>query len=322
MLRAACERAGVESSEDGEIAVHIITAERFKPIPGRFNILYSMYECTTLPEEWVPPLQTADLIVVPCRQNRDLFKNYTKVPVEVCWEGVDTEVYKYVQRIEPLMGAFVFLWIGAPNPRKGFEHVGSAWDEWRMRPDFPRNAILYVKTTGLPKGEFVEKLTKGMQTFVDTRNLSNEELFGLYEKAHAFLLPSMGEGFGLTLAEAMSTGLPCIYTPWGGPRDFCSEREGYPVKWKFHDVRTVRFDEVGKRHLANHSQAAHADVRDIIRRMEQIYHGYPAALERGRRAAERIRAGFTWDHSAASFISILNRYTEKGVPSVALDAQR
>lgn len=307
MLRAACERAGVESAEDAEIAVHIITPDRFKPIPGRINVLYTMYECTTLPKEWRVPLQLTDLLITPCRQNRDFFANYTKVPIEVCWEGVDTELYRYVERKEPTLNPFIFLWVGAPNPRKGFEHVGGAWDIWRKSGKCPTNAWLYCKTSGIKKGEFLERHTN-MRLFVDSRNLTNEEMFGLYEKAHAFLLPSMGEGFGLTLAEAMSTGLPCVYTPWGGPRDFCSEREGFPVKWHFHAVQTVRFAEDGKGHVvADHTFAASAEWKDVMRRMEQIYYAYPAALERGRRAAERIRGAFTWEHSAASFIEILRR---------------
>lgn len=306
MLRAACERAGVESTDDAEIAVHIITPDRFQPVPGKLNVLFSMYECTTLPKEWQAPLQLPDLLVVPCRQNRDFFRNYTKVPIEVCWEGVDTDVYRFVARKKPLTDPFVFLWIGAPNPRKGFQHVSGAWDLWRQSKTFPRNVVLYLKTSGITKGEVLEKHPE-MRLVMDSRNLPVKELFELYAMAHAFVLPSMGEGFGLTLAEAMSTGLPCIYTPWGGPRDFCSEREGYPVKWKFRAVKTIRFSEEGGPRIADGTYAASAEWRDVLRRMEQIYYGYDDALLRGLRAAVRIRDGFTWDISAASFISILER---------------
>jgi len=306
MLKEACARAGVEESEDAEIAVHIITPDRFEPVPGKANVLYSMYECTTLPKEMQAPLRLADLIVVPCAQNKELFANYTRRPIEVCGEGVDTELYRFVERSKPLVDPFVFLWVGAPNPRKGFEHVGGSWDRWRASGRIPRNALLYCKTSGIKKGEFIDRRPE-MQTVVDTRNLSNEDMAALYAKAHAFLLPSMGEGFGLTLAEAMSTGLPCVYTPWGGPRDFCSEREGFPVKWRFREVSTIRFGSDGEARLQGTSYAASADWHDIIRRMEQIYSDYPAALARGRRAAARIRAGFTWDISARTFLSILER---------------
>jgi len=308
MLKAACERLGSVSDESAPVMVHITTPNKFKPDPARTNFLYTMYECTTLPDDWIAPLQFADVIVVPCRQNKDLFSQYTKRPIEVCWEGVDTEAFPYVERQMPLVSRFVFLWIGAPNPRKGFEHVGAAWDGWRASGRLPPNAWLYCKSTGVERGSVVEE-KPGMRVTIDTRDLSTAELFGLYRDAHAFMLPSMGEGFGLTLAEAMSTGLPCIYTPWGGPRDFISEKEGYPVKWDFTSVSAMKFDErTGDRSLHWRTYAAFADVNDIIRRMEQIYYAYDAALAKGRRAAARIRAGFTWEHSAGSFLDIVRRY--------------
>ena len=308
MLKEACERLGSASDESAQDVVHITTPNKFKPVLGRRNYLFTMYECTTLPDDWIAPLQFADVIVVPCRQNRDLFRQYTKRPVEVCWEGVDTEAFPYVERKMPLMSKFVFLWVGAPNPRKGFEHVGAAWDGWRASGRLPKNAWLYCKSTGVERADVVEE-KPGMRVTIDTRNLSIAELFGLYRDAHAFMLPSMGEGFGLTLAEAMSTGLPCIYTPWGGPRDFIDETCGYPVKWDFTSVKAMKFDErTGERSLHWKTYAAFADVNDIMRRMDQIYHGYDAALAKGRRAAERIRKGFTWDISARSFLDIVSKY--------------
>lgn len=313
MLKAACERAGSVSTNEADVAVHIITPEKFRPVVGKINLLFTMYECTDLPPDWIEPIQMADAIVVPCRQNRDLFKRYTKRPVELCWEGVDVDAFPFVERTMPLVSRFIYLWVGAPNPRKGFEHVGVAWDTWLHSGRMPRNVWLYCKSSGVDAGEFVKSYDK-MRFSVDTRNLSTEELSALYQQAHAFMLPSMGEGFGLTLAEAMSTGLPCIYTPWGGPRDFMDETCAYPVKWKFTNVKAMKvIDESGRKKVHAESCAAFADVDDIVRRMEQIYHGYDAALAKGRMAAKRIRDGFTWDISARSFLDIVRRYTAKEV---------
>jgi glycosyltransferase involved in cell wall biosynthesis len=271
----------------------------------------TMYECTTLPPDWIEPINRADVIVVPCRQNRDLFRQYTKKPVELCWEGVDVEAFPFVERRMPVVSRFVYLWVGAPNPRKGFEHVGAAWDQWLHSGRMPKNAWLYCKSSGVDSGEQVKHYAQ-MRLSIDTRDLPVSELSSLYQQAHAFVLPSMGEGFGLTLAEAMSTGLPCIYTPWGGPRDFLDESCGYPVKWKFSKVQALKvMGPGGKRQLHSESSAAFADVNDIVRRMEQIYQGYDAALAKGRRAAKRIRDGFTWDISARSFLDIIARY-ERG----------
>jgi len=306
-LKEACARAGVFNDPDSKIAVHIITPDKFQPIPNKKNILYTMYECTTLPSDWIDAIQYADLLIVPCKQNKELFANYYKGPIEVVWEGVDVFDFPYVERKMPLVQPFMFLWVGAPNPRKGFEYVGAAWDNWILRGDMPNNVLLYCKTSGVKAGEQVIPKPKS-KTIIDTRNLDIPQLFELYKRANAFLLPSMGEGFGLTLAEAMSTGLPCVFTPWGGPRDFCSSGEGYPVKWKFRNVKTLKFTPTGDMVPYHESCAASADVSDVLKQMKRIYYGYEHALDKGKKAAARIRAGFTWEHSANSFIKVLEKY--------------
>ena len=183
-------------TEDSEVAVSIVTPEQFKPIPGKFNILYTMYECSTIPDHWIEPLQQADLIVVPCTHNKRLFKNYTKVPIEVCWEGVDVSKFTYKDRSKLKQDPFVFLWVGASNPRKGYEHVVISWRLFTEKhPDW--NCILYMKTTQLTREERLVNV--GGNAFVDTRFLPLEKeagdkiptLVDLYHMAHAFLLPSM-----------------------------------------------------------------------------------------------------------------------------------
>jgi glycosyltransferase involved in cell wall biosynthesis len=43
---------------------------------------------------------------------------------------------------------------------------------------------------------------------------------------------SRAEGFGLPIIEALSLGTPSIYTPWGGPLDFSTEENCWPVKFE------------------------------------------------------------------------------------------
>ena len=42
----------------------------------------------------------------------------------------------------------------------------------------------------------------------------------------------------------------------------------------------------------------------LVQRMEEVYRDYPAALERGRRASERMHGKYTWAHTAEKFIAI------------------
>lgn len=340
MLRKGLERNGVEITEDpkeSDIAIHIVTPEAFIPTPGKFNILYTMYEMTDIPDFWVKPLNAADLIVVPCRYNKTLLRRYTNKPIEVCWEGVDQDIYTYKERTFPRYPEqFWYLFNGASNPRKGYELVVSAWRLMKIYyPELAGKTMLYLKTTqktqrprqtgradenGDPLYEWMprDRFIKVGDAIVDTRKLPYKQENGqyglreLYHMAHCFVIPSMGEGFGLTHAEAAATGLPVIYTPWSGPTDFLSAREAYPVKWAFQTARAVRMVP-GEGLVPVHSgKAACADVQDVAHTMAKVYYTYETALKKGKRAAERIRKqGLDWDTSAKSFARIVEKHTQK-----------
>ncbi len=312
-MRKWCARVpGVEITDnpmEAKIAVDVIVPTAYHPVPNAYNVLFTMYEMAELPEDWVEPVNRADLIVVPCKHNQRVFQRYTRKPVEVCPEGVDPEFYRFHQRKPPGPGEFFnFLWVGASNPRKGYELVCAAWEGWvKSQPQHVVSKTrMILKTT---KESEAEKVQWMFGAILDKRRLSDEELLALYYGAHAFLLPSMGEGWGLTLHEAAATGLPCIYTPWSGPVDFMDPALSYPTRWKMHTIGAVRAKEDGSTEVVHKGGCALADTEHIIRRMEQIYYGYPRALERGRRQAEKLRTRFTWEAAARRFVEILEAYT-------------
>lgn len=60
--------------------------------------------------------------------------------------------------------------------------------------------------------------------------MKKEELIKLYKNSHIFIMPSFHETFGLVYAEAMSQGLPILYTERQGFDGWFNEGEvGYPV---------------------------------------------------------------------------------------------
>jgi len=281
---------GVVLDPDAEAVVTIQSANKFEPVPGRVNFLFTMFEATDLPWNYRERLHLADHIVVPCEQNRRMFERYTDLPVSVCTEGVDVETFTEKRR--RASKPFRILWVGAPNPRKGYEDMIALAYFLRNVPDVE----VYLKTTILGKKE------RRGNVILDGRNISIEELVELYHSAHLFVLPSRGEGFGLTLAEAMATGAPCIATKFGGPEDYFDSYVGYPVDFELREVELPSYELLTK--------MAFPDFMDLTRKTVHVLTHYKEAAQKGKLAARRIRHRQTWPQAAARLVEIVRDHME------------
>ena len=307
-MRTNLERIGVEMSDGADVAVHIIVPTNYVPIGGKFNVLFTMYEAESLPREWIEPLQHADLLVVPCEHNRHLFARYFKGPIEVCQEGIDADLFRFHQREVPEDTWFKFLWVGASNPRKGWEHIAGAWAGFkRMYPKEFARSMLIVKTTQQTREERFYRMDKHHMIF-ESHDYPINALIELYNQCHCFLFPSMGEGWGLTLHEAQATGLPCIYTPYQGTKMFMPSENAFPLKFGMKTVRMIKTNSDGSQEIYHEASAANPDIRHLLRRMVQVYHDYPRALEMGKRASNHVRK-FTWEEAARRFAEIIEKHT-------------
>jgi glycosyltransferase involved in cell wall biosynthesis len=99
-----------------------------------------------------------------------------------------------------------FLYVGSRNPRKNLTGLTDAYREYRDRVDDPTEMLLvgpdndiYSDVDIAPAG--------GLQV---TGYVSDPELEWLYRNAIAFVYPSLFEGFGLPILEAMNAGTPVI----------------------------------------------------------------------------------------------------------------
>lgn len=319
-LKAALERREdvefVEREEDADVAVDITMPSNYRRTSSSaLDVLYTMYETQTLPDDWKKPLDYPDLIVVPNSHNFRLFSYYTHTPIEIVYEGINAEKFELRKRELPGEEPFVFLWIGASNPRKGYQHLSYAWGLFCKKfPEIAKNCVLIMKTTQETKAERLEQypvaLSNGgrSKVFVDTRDYSLSDLIELYHYSHAFLFPSMGEGWGLTLHEAMATGLPAIYTNYSAMRDWVPKKYAYPLKYEMKKIRTLKNTGHGQE-VHHETYAASADIEHLVRRMAYVYDNYQDAAIRGYKAGEIVRRQ-TWDKSADSFVKAIGKHID------------
>ena len=230
----------------------------------------------------------------------------------------------------------MFLWIGAPNPRKGYplmleaiklaEHIPEweiyikttmpkvSWFDvpriffknWRKilrRGQSDEREKLLDMLQRLPKPYYRDRLMrlgKHKNIVFDTRVLPFEELRQLYNTANCFILPTLGEGWGLTLCEAMATGCPCIATNVTGVSDFFNDDVGYSIKHYIKEFPMRDFKLLARGYVP--------DAKDMIEKMIHVYKYYREALKKGKKASDRIHSKFTWEKSGERLKDILVKF--------------
>lgn len=322
--------------DEADIALHINPADLFVPIPGKINVLFTMWESPDVPNCYLQRIVRADVLIVPCTFCRDILRPHFNGPIYVCREGVDPSKLRFHQRVLPRGGKFRFLWVGAPNPRKGYQvaleiaqkliqeqpelemyfktttekmdrkvYVSKLWQQRRQLRNENHQMFreMLTRTKNPDVSDKVIRTGQHNNIIWDSRRLPFNDLVELYNSAHCFLFPTFGEGWGLTLCEAMATGIPSIATEATGVADYFDESVGYPISYttqpsEFHNYKII-------------SRVYCPDVMSVVERMKEVIGNYDEALSRGKKASARILNKFTWQRSAERLHEILTEVQQE-----------
>lgn len=167
-----------------------------------------------------------------------------------------------------------FLCLGTIEPRKNFILAAQAMKIFHEK--FPDYQLLVAGKRGWKYEQTIKEFVSA-DFIKEIGYVSPEEKFSLLAGAQALILPSLYEGFGLPLLEAMALGAPVIAAATGAISEVCGEA-----------VRYVPVDDS--------VELARAMEEMIDKRTRQSY------IEKGRFQAEK----FSWGRTAEETLKIFH----------------
>lgn len=125
---------------------------------------------------------------------------------------------------EPPKDEFVILFVGQVSLQKGFHHLLEAFDRFRH----PGKRLIAI---GRIQPEMRPFLARYQDRPIEYRgHVPHAELKHVMSQSHVLALPSVQDGFGMVMAEAMACGCPVIASTHTGAADlFTDGREGFII---------------------------------------------------------------------------------------------
>lgn len=184
------------------------------PHPEWFSRSYSLWKKMLIPQV----AKRAKGILTVSEFSKSVICTYLDIPphkVKAVYNGVDTDRFKpaagsAIQAVchKYNLGIPYVLTLGSMDPRKNFKRTIEAWKLAREQDGLERYVLAIAGASNANFSSLDLDLSGDATKLLGY--VDDEDLPALYSGASGFLLPSLFEGFGLPVIEAMACGTPVI----------------------------------------------------------------------------------------------------------------
>jgi autotransporter strand-loop-strand O-heptosyltransferase len=300
----------------GSPDVHIVLNETdhyyFYDDYDGIKIAYNVWETTRQPDNFFERLKTYDQIWVPSKWQRQCTIDQGIPPekVKVVPEGVDVDMYKPINRVvsRPMNRPFRFLLVGRWDYRKSTREIIESFTN-TFSEDEDVEMILSIDNPFANDGlnsteERLEKFGIHHKGLKVVHHLSKEEYVNMIKTSDVFVSCARGEGWNLPLIEAMSSGIPSLYSNWGAQLEF-AEDKGIPVNILHEINASIQTDDYKWIENAP-GMYAEPDFNDLSIKLRNVYENYLVHKRKALNDSDEIRKIFTWDNAAETADIILS----------------
>lgn len=266
-----------------------------------------VHEGTKLFPEWVDMINKADVVWVPSNAVKRMFLfNGVNKKIYIIPHGTDFELYK--PNNQPKTDSFVFLsinsWTGEIGDRKGTDLLIKAFDEEFKDEDVRlmlKVSTFWQQPINVPSAIYNVLGHINEKIMFSTKYVPESELVTYYQNADVFVAPTRGEGFGLTILNALASGLPVIATKDNnsGHMDFCRANPGV----LFVDAPTMA--PADPRFYCPGNMQPVPSIESLRKQMRWAYENRNKLPELGLKGREFVKE-FTWENSAKKIMDMIN----------------
>jgi len=258
---------------------------------GRYNIGYWFWELEDFPQKWAVSFRCFDEIWTGSEFCKKSIESISPVPVQVMPLSVEVKLESIYDRgsFGLRNDSFIFLFVFDLNSH--FERKNPLAVITAFRHAFDgrteKDVTLVLKFTGTkqyPEAyKQIIRAADGLPVKLFPEYMKRERLYGLMSVCDCYVSLHRSEGFGLTIAEAMSLGKPVIATAYSGNMDFMNTNNSFPVRYRMKRIeRSVGPYKKG-------AEWAEPDVIHASDLMRMVVNNPMKAKEIGYAAAQHIK---------------------------------
>ena len=342
------DRVIAQIGDKPDVFMQVSVANEFEP-KGHYNIgVTAGVETTIAPKNFIDGSEKMDLIIVPSNftksnlagtiyQQKDqatgqIVGEYklTK-PVEVLFEGVDTEIFGKSDKKDILSNVkedFNFLIVGhwlKGSLGQDRKDIGMAIKTFctvfqYLPKDKQPGLILKTSHAGfsvIDREETRKKIDEVLKPFGDKcpsvylihGDMEESDMSNLYHhpKVKAMISFAKGEGYGRPMAEFTLTGKPIIASGWSGQMDFLPSEHSVLLEGQLTPIDESAADQF----ILKEAQWFTVNYSNAANKIYDVYNKYNSYLEKSEGLKENTLKNFTLEKMHDKFENILDTYVRK-----------